>query len=142
MRFIENKKIFFFLSFLVLFTVFISARNVSAIGIGDWKDKLKIGAEATGGIYNPAYGEDNAVTAIAKYVGVMLTIAPFLGYLLLVRLVWGGYQWMMARGNEEEVENAKKTIKHAIIGLAIFISLYVIAYFVVESMKNISGYQG
>lgn len=140
MRFTKNKKNIFLLSLIII--IFFSSNTVSAIGLGDWKNKLKTGADATGGIYNTAYEESNTVTAIAKYVGIMLTIAPFLGYLLLVRLIWGGYQWMTAKGNEEQVENAKKTIRHAIIGLAIFIALYAIAYFVVESMKGISGYLG
>ena len=41
-----------------------------------------------------------------------------------------GYKWMMASGNEADVEKAKDSIKRAVIGLLVTISAWAIWYFI------------
>ena len=46
-------------------------------------------------------------------------IIGFLGLIFLVLIIWGGFKWMTAQGNEEQVSKAKKVIINAALGLAI-----------------------
>lgn len=64
---------------------------------------------------------------VGRVVGIMLSV---IGVLLLLLLIYGGFVWMNARGAEAEVENAKKIIQNAIIGLVVVLLAYAIAAFV------------
>ena len=58
-----------------------------------------------------------------------LLVVLFLAYLL-----YAGYSWMTAQGDEEKVTKAKDTIQRAIIGLIITIGAYAISYYVLEKL--------
>lgn len=62
-------------------------------------------------------------TAVQAFLG-------FMGVVFVVLMVVGGYKYMMARGNEEQVTEALDLIRRAIIGLIIVASAYAITYFV------------
>jgi len=64
---------------------------------------------------------------IAYIIQVLL---GFLAVIFLVLMVYAGYNWMMARGNEEKVNKSLATIRMAIIGLIIVLGAYAISYFV------------
>ncbi len=66
-------------------------------------------------------------TDIPTLVGTILnSVLSLVGVLFLVIIVWGGFLWMTARGNEQQVEKAKQLITSAIIGLLIIAGGYVI----------------
>jgi lysylphosphatidylglycerol synthetase-like protein (DUF2156 family) len=70
-------------------------------------------------------------TSLSQVVGTVINAAlGLLGVLFVVLVVLGGYKWMMAGGNEDEVSEAKKRITTAIIGLVITVSAYLIWNFV------------
>ncbi len=48
----------------------------------------------------------------------------FLGLVAVVIILYGGFKWMTAAGNEEKVEEAKKLIGAGIIGLIIILTAY------------------
>jgi hypothetical protein len=66
-------------------------------------------------------------------------IRAFMGLLGIVAvciILYGGFIWMTAAGNEEKVSEAKKLIISGIIGLVIIMSAYAIAQFVVGAVVN------
>lgn len=70
-------------------------------------------------------------STIASIINVALGL---LGIVAVVIILAGGFRWMTAGGNEENVEKAKKLIIAGVIGLAIILSAYAIARFVVSSL--------
>lgn len=58
----------------------------------------------------------------------------FLGIIAVVIILIGGFKWMTASGNEDKVEEARKLIIAGIIGLAIILSAYAIASFVIDEL--------
>lgn len=54
----------------------------------------------------------------------------FVGLLFFILMVYGGFKWMLARGNEEEVTKARKTVFAAMIGLFVVILGYALTLFV------------
>jgi len=58
----------------------------------------------------------------------------FLGIIAVVIILIGGFKWMTASGSEEKVQEAQKLIVAGIIGLAIILSAYAIASFVIEQL--------
>jgi hypothetical protein len=67
------------------------------------------------------------------YVSILVNAAfAILGVIFLILMVYGGYLWLQARGNEESVSHAKSTISNAIIGLIIVLGAYAISVFIVS----------
>lgn len=63
---------------------------------------------------------------------IIKSIILLIGVLFGVLVVYAGYLWMAARGNDEYVKRAKQILENAIIGLVIVIGAYAITTFVVE----------
>ncbi len=74
-------------------------------------------------------------TDIRLVVANIIRIAlGLLGIIAVVLLIYSGYLWMTAGGNEEQVGTAKKLIFNAVIGLAIILSAYAIVSFVISKL--------
>lgn len=84
---------------------------------------LRAAAEEGAGYGEP---QDPRVTVAV----IIRTALQLVGMVFLVLLVYAGALWMMAAGNEERIETAKKIIKAAVIGLAIVVCAYSITLFV------------
>ena len=67
---------------------------------------------------------------------VIELVLGFLGIIFVILMIFSGYQWMTAAGNEEQVKKATARIKNAVIGLIIVVFAYAITAFV---FKNLSG---
>jgi len=66
-------------------------------------------------------------------VGRIIAYAlSFLGVVFMILIVYGGYMWLTARGNEEQITKAKDLIKHSIIGMVIVFAAFMVSYFVVD----------
>jgi cytochrome bd-type quinol oxidase subunit 2 len=76
-------------------------------------------------------------TSFEKRIGSLISIVlGFVGVIFLGLTFYGGFIWMAARGNEQEIEKAKRLIESAIIGLAIVFAAYAITYFVTERILS------
>jgi len=61
---------------------------------------------------------------------VIFAVFSLIGALFLILMIYGGYTWLMARGDESHVQKAKDIIKASIIGLIIIVGAYAISKFV------------
>jgi len=59
-----------------------------------------------------------------------------MGVLFLGLMLYGGFIWMIARGDSKRVDQAKDTITHAVIGLAIIIGAYAITEFTINALTG------
>lgn len=66
-------------------------------------------------------------TTIGRIIGVGLS---FVGVLFLGLLIYGGFMWMVSRGNQAEVTKATDLIQAAVIGLIIVLAAYAITMYV------------
>lgn len=77
--------------------------------------------------------DDNLYDLIDK---VMNWLFGFLGILAVLVILYGGFKWMTAGGDDDKVGEAKKLIINGIIGLIIILSAYAIATFVFNEVQN------
>jgi hypothetical protein len=72
-------------------------------------------------------------------VGVIQVILGFLGLLAVILILYGGFKWMLSRGDEGEVESARKIIVAGVIGLLIVLAAWGISLFVIRIIANQTG---
>ena len=65
---------------------------------------------------------------------IIRTAMGLLGIVAVVIILIGGFKWMTAGGNDEQTGEAKKWIFSGVIGLAIILSAYALATFVINSL--------
>jgi len=123
-KFFSKKNIYKIITFslpLLLFQIKYAAAfslsfdpNYSDSSLGSMTEKIHLGA--------------NDPLSVSYYIiSILLSL---LGLAFLILIIYAGFKWMLARGEEEEIEEAKDTIKHGIIGLAIILLSYSIAYLI------------
>ena len=68
---------------------------------------------------------------LSSRVGVIIgAILSFVAVIFMILIIYAGILWMIARGNEQQVDKAKNLIIQAIIGLIIVLSAYIITSFI------------
>ena len=77
---------------------------------------------------------DASVDIVATVVSLVNIVLGLLGLIAVIIIMIGGFRWMTAQGSEEKVEDAKKTIKYGLIGLAIIVLAYVIVRVVIATV--------
>lgn len=70
---------------------------------------------------------------VAKIIRVALGLV---GIIMIGFIIYAGYMYMTAGGNEEKIETAKKILKNLVIGLAIILSALGIVQFVIQMILN------
>ncbi|MDO8592853.1 MAG: hypothetical protein Q7R92_03760 [bacterium] len=95
-------------------------------------------------IYNQAQktgdaGGYDTGTGNTLFSVIQIGISAFLGLIgviLLIYMLYAGYNWMTARGDEEKVTKAKDTLNRAIIGAIIIIAAYAISVFIMSKLEQ------
>jgi len=70
---------------------------------------------------------------------IIQIVLGLLAVIFLVLMIYAGFNWMTARGNEEKVTKSLATIRMAIIGLIIVLGAYAITYFIFRYLPFSSG---
>ncbi|NCF74980.1 MAG: hypothetical protein GWO87_00620 [Xanthomonadaceae bacterium] len=97
-------------------------------------DRLKsVGTGDEGAGFQPVNEEGDIYFAdrLGEIIKIFLT---FLAVVFLVLMIYGGFLWMTAEGNEQQVTKAKQTIINSTIGIIIVMLAYAITYFVVYKL--------
>ena len=76
---------------------------------------------------------DSVGTVSGRIINTALTLV---GLIFLLLMVYGGYLWMTARGDEGQVEKAQMIIRNAIIGLILVMAAYAITYFITKKVQG------
>ena len=104
----------------ILSVLFVPLAGVMAleVGIGEVGEELEL-------------GDRDIRATVASIINVAMGL---LGIVAVVIILYGGFTWMTAGGNEENVSKAQKIIVSGIIGLALILASWAIARFVLESL--------
>ena len=78
-----------------------------------------------------AAGYKTEGTSLEQKIGNALNILfALLGVLFIVLIIYSGFLWLTASGNETKVKRAKDNLYQSIIGLIIIIGAYAISRFI------------
>lgn len=96
----------------------------------DSKGQADIAAQAAG--YEEATNE-TLLQLVQVFISGFLSL---IGVILICYLIYAGYHWMTAQGDEQKVEKAKSTITRAIVGVIIIVAAYAISIFVMSKLEK------
>lgn len=71
-------------------------------------------------------------------VNIISWVLGLLALVAVVFIIYGGFVWMTAAGNEERIEKAKKIISSAVTGLVIVLLAWAIVIFVAGTTRNVT----
>ena len=63
-------------------------------------------------------------------------ILPYVGSLFFAMFVYGGFLWFSAGGDSKRVDQSKKTLTSAIIGLAIIMGAYALLDVILSTLSS------
>lgn len=127
-----NKLAITLLGFLVIIPIFVSAQINGTNPPNDGSDPFGFGTQLdeVAAPYNP-----ETTVPLEQRIGEIISIfLSFLGVIFLVLMLYAGFNWMTAAGDEEKITKAKSTIRASIIGLMIVISAYALSVFIIENL--------
>ena len=70
---------------------------------------------------------------------VVNVLLGFLGIIAVLIILFGGFKWMTAAGDESKIDEAKKLIGAGIIGLVVILAAFGIAQFVIAALHGATG---
>jgi len=143
---IVNKSLFIlsnprkFLTSAILFIFIVSAmqfilpQNINfAHADSVWDTAKEGGVEKIG---TEAYDTTTSKDPRDIVIDVIKIFLTFLSIIFIVLIMLAGYKWMTSQGNQDKVDEAKKEITRAIIGLGIIIAVYAITDFVFTDVRK------
>ncbi|PIY92495.1 MAG: hypothetical protein COY70_02935, partial [Candidatus Magasanikbacteria bacterium CG_4_10_14_0_8_um_filter_42_12] len=72
-------------------------------------------------------------------VKVIRAILGFLGLIAVIIVLYGGYVYMTAGGNEDKVSQAKMILRNGVIGLTIILFSFAIVQFIITRLNQAAG---
>lgn len=70
---------------------------------------------------------------------VIRTIIGFLGIIAVGLIIYAGFLWMTSGGDEQKIEQAKKILQNALVGLIIIVLAFAIVSFILNFFKGLGG---
>lgn len=120
----------------ILVAVFLSFNTVLAQSVADSSSTVNQGLQV---IQQPlGLAAFDIRIIIANIIRAALGL---IGIILVGLLLYAGYLWMTAGGNDEQILQAKSIIRNAVIGLAIILSAYTIVAFIMK-LLGVNGIGG
>ncbi|MFH0856645.1 MAG: hypothetical protein V1860_01975 [bacterium] len=124
-------------------TIFLMALILTPCFAGDDQINVWGPTDATTGNNAADYIEDR--TGLKKndpriIASRIISIAiSFLGLIAVIIVLIGGFKWMTAGGNEDQVAEAKKWMYSGVVGLLIILAAYALANFVLNQIMQATG---
>ncbi|PIR78086.1 MAG: hypothetical protein COU28_03580 [Candidatus Magasanikbacteria bacterium CG10_big_fil_rev_8_21_14_0_10_36_16] len=116
-------------SFLLLFSFVTFIPQVFALNLGD--------TIVTDAGKKAGYDPGTTDTTLSKNIGIVINILlSVVGVIFTILMIYAGYTWMVARGDDSKIDKAKKVITASIIGLIITLAAYSISHFVVSKILS------
>src|SRR4030042_1365200 len=129
------RKLFFWILAICLSSCFLFCKNKCALaqeppvwGEIPEGENIEIGRKA---IESTGLSKTDPRVIIVNIIRIFL---GFLGIVLLILIIYAGFLWMTAGGEEEKISQAKIILKNSLIGLLIILSSYAIVSFILRML--------
>lgn len=77
--------------------------------------------------------EESIAAIVGKFINTALGLT---GIVFIVLILYGGWLWGTARGNEEQVQEAEKLIRNAVLGVIVVFGVFTISRFMIITIQS------
>ena len=131
----QKSKIKIFSLITVLFFLMAGPAVLAADSPGATNALNGLSATATGGGISTS--QSSLPVIIGQVVGAILA---FVGVVFFCLILWAGFGWMLAQGDETKITKAKDTIVGSVLGLIVILGAYAIVQLIANVFSGaISG---
>lgn len=121
---------------IIIFVLLIFVFNINFCFAANLKDAFGKPLQDAAGSEGAGYNTGSEATVESMAALIIKTALSFIGVIFLLLAIYGGYTWMSAHGNEQEVEKAKNIIISAIIGLIVVIAAYAASWYIINILGS------
>ena len=82
-------------------------------------------------VFSPGQGDIRIFLA-----GLVQSALTVVGVLFFIMILYGGYLWLMAQGNEEQISRGQKMVRDAVVGFVITLTALIITRFIVGFIEG------
>lgn len=125
----KKAKKFLTTGFIFLFFLFVLPNFVGASNLWEQQQLLDGGVASSFG-----ENKNNPTDFRYKIVKIINQVLGLLGIIVIILIMYAGFSWMTAAGNEDQVSKAKTIMKNAIIGLIVITFAWSISRFVLRRL--------
>lgn len=79
------------------------------------------------------YSTKNVYETVSNIINIILS---FLGALAILLFLYAGFKWLTSQGNTDKIDEAKKLMGAAVMGIAIIFAAYALSTFIIGSLFN------
>lgn len=105
-----------------------------ASAAGDARGKLNAIGSITGLGRVDVSTDAGLYEKIAAIINILL---GFVGVVAVIFILYAGFKWITAGGNEEQITEARGNIRNAVIGIVVVFLAFVITNFVTKSLIDV-----
>jgi len=103
----------------------------------DEKDAGSVTTDLSFKIQNPLQHD---IDTLPKFINKLVEIFLMIGTpIVALMIIYAGFLFVVARGNSEAIEKAKKTLGFTLLGAAILLGAFVISTAIQDTITNISS---
>ncbi len=121
---------FLFFSFIFFNFIFLERIHAQTSMLGGLVETV----DATKGALPKTSIKTEPQSIIADIISIVLS---FIGIGFTVLIIYGGINWITAKGDSSKIDKARSIIIDGLIGLAIAVSAYAIAEFIIREIAAI-----
>ncbi len=111
------------LAFLLLLGPALAASPASATSINDFgvNQMRNLSTYSTRSVYD-------------TISGIINIILGFLGTIAVLLFLFGGFKWLTSQGSSDKIDEAKKLMGAAVVGIAIIFASYAVSQFIISKL--------
>lgn len=106
-----------------------------ALAQGWWGTASEGGLDQVGQAYGQSGEPSDDYDIRLMAARIIRIVLELLGIIFLVLIIFAGFKWMTAGGDEEKITSAKKLLTNSVIGLIIIFAAFAIATFVFYQLQ-------
>lgn len=128
---------------IIIFPIVLFAQGPGGVsfssGTPDFNFQIPISGLKSLTLCETGSGDSLSCPGIAKYIQVVYTfLVGFATVLAVLAVTWGGIQWLLSRGESSKIQEARKIIGNAIVGLLLTLGSYTILSVINPSLTQFS----
>jgi len=134
-KLIQKCQLILSIAFLLLLPLLTYAQGTQNPGPGGTQNPGAGGTQNPGGLTNPL-----SVDSLRKFLDLILDVIVQIGFpLVVLAVIWTGFLFVKAQGNEQKLSEAKEAFIWTVVGALVVLGAFAIGQFICGTVEEIGA---